>query len=712
MVDTVPPKRVQTNAERGLRLREQWGRGGLSPREAGDEGIRSGVNSARKIASGESLSRDLISSMASFARFLRNYNPNDKESDGGPTANTIAVLLWGGPEGIEWAQRTLAKLKEEDMGKNFTKKADRFMIGDYVSWNSNGSTAYGRIVRQVTEGALQIPGTDFVLRGTEENPAYLIRLYVREVEEEEGEIEIEFEETDIYIGHLADALTRIPAFDMLDQAEDESEEEEEEDEGEETEEIIEMANADDAYLYLSDRMAFEKEQIDADSEIKEGDFVMWEAGGNLYKGRVLKITPDEIVQSSAGLKLEGREDDPAVLVRLFREDENGELIESDLKAVHRISTLQKMPKPTNDFVNTPSKSMKGSKESKTFAFNITETKEVEIDGLKYGIVRGYASTYGNVDRGNDRVITGAFNKSLKRYQETRRPIKMYFNHDSNEIIGGFPVDKIRDDANGLYVEGQINLEVQKGREAYALAKQGVMQDFSIGYTVEDYDLKAGVRELKELELWEISMVGEPMNPEARILSVKNVTPYKDLPLAAEDYSWDVNAAIKRIREFTDSKDAPSASYKNAFMYFDTENPNEFSSYKLPYADVIDGDLKAVPRAIFAIAGALKGARGGVEVAESDKQKIINNLNKYYAKMDKDSPFEDKQYCYQDVIKIKSKRDLEKLLRESGVFSKKAAVYLSSLLHARQSDSALKDNELRELKKLINYIKGKSNELLK
>ena len=101
-----------------------------------------------------------------------------------------------------------------------------------------------------------------------------------------------------------------------------------------------------------------------------------------------------------------------------------------------------------------------------------------------------------------------------------------------DIIGGFPADKMMDDEKGLYCQGQINLEVQRGREAYALAKQGVLTDMSIGYSVDDGELlqdpKTGgiVRQLKELTLWEVSMVGEPMNPDAKITEVK--TSIKDL----------------------------------------------------------------------------------------------------------------------------------------------------------------------------------------
>lgn len=161
------------------------------------------------------------------------------------------------------------------------------------------------------------------------------------------------------------------------------------------------------------------------------------------------------------------------------------------------------------------------KEFKSFSFQITETKEEDRDGKRYGIVKGYASTYGNVDRGGDRVMKGAFTKSLGDYQARNRPVKMYFQHNSYDIIGGFPVDKIKEDETGLYVEGEINLKVQRGKEAYALAKQGVLSDFSIGYSVDDYELSDGVRDLKTLKLWEVSLVGEPMNQQAIVTDVKS-----------------------------------------------------------------------------------------------------------------------------------------------------------------------------------------------
>lgn len=167
------------------------------------------------------------------------------------------------------------------------------------------------------------------------------------------------------------------------------------------------------------------------------------------------------------------------------------------------------------------------KQIKKFHFETTEVKEIEVNGSAYGRIAGYAATY-DVDRVDDRIVPGAFSKTISNFKTAGRPVRMYYQHDDKEIIGAFIPQTMREDERGLYVEGDINLEVQRGREVYALAKQGVLTDMSIGYSVKDFDIKDGIRELKEIELWEISVVSEPANPKAKITAVKSINELKDI----------------------------------------------------------------------------------------------------------------------------------------------------------------------------------------
>ena len=169
-------------------------------------------------------------------------------------------------------------------------------------------------------------------------------------------------------------------------------------------------------------------------------------------------------------------------------------------------------------------------EYKSFSFVDIETKQEEVNGVPVGIIRGMASTFGNIDLTDDVIAFGAFAKTIETHkQRNDRPVRMMIGHDRFAgAIGGFPIDKIKELQKGLRVEGQINLDVQRGREAFSLAKMGVLTDLSIGFIPMDVGFtKRGnrdIRVLKEIDLREISIVDEPANPKATISEVKNLHP--------------------------------------------------------------------------------------------------------------------------------------------------------------------------------------------
>lgn len=114
-----PTDAMRNNAKRGLALREKYNRGGLDASQAKSEGVGSGVARARDIINGN-LSLDTVKRMyAFFSRHEKNYNPKKKMPDGGPTAGTIAWLLWGGSAGLAFARRVL---KQEEILKSYIRE--------------------------------------------------------------------------------------------------------------------------------------------------------------------------------------------------------------------------------------------------------------------------------------------------------------------------------------------------------------------------------------------------------------------------------------------------------------------------------------------------------------------------------------------------------------------------------------------------------------
>jgi len=108
-----------------------------------------------------------------------------------------------------------------------------------------------------------------------------------------------------------------------------------------------------------------------------------------------------------------------------------------------------------------------------------------------------------------------------------------------------------------------------------------------------------------------------------------------LHFAPRDTSWDAAAANKRIQAWAGGKDNMDwAKYANAFFYVDSADKEKLGSYKLQFADLIDGKLVAVPKAIFAVAGVLNGARGGVDIPAADIASIKGKVSTYYSQMAK------------------------------------------------------------------------------
>lgn len=138
-----------------------------------------------------------------------------------------------------------------------------------------------------------------------------------------------------------------------------------------------------------------------------------------------------------------------------------------------------------------------------------------------GWFAGYASVFDEVDQQNDRVIRGAFAENLQKWHQQGKLPKMLWQHESNQPIGRWR--KIAEDGAGLYVEGELLLDVQKAREAYALMKAGILDSLSIGYRVIEAvrSHKSQVRLLTKLELFEISLVTFAANAKAKITALKN-----------------------------------------------------------------------------------------------------------------------------------------------------------------------------------------------
>lgn len=139
-----------------------------------------------------------------------------------------------------------------------------------------------------------------------------------------------------------------------------------------------------------------------------------------------------------------------------------------------------------------------------------EIKEISSEGTFEGIL----SPYGNVDGGGDVVEPGAYTKTLLD-QGAVRP--MLWQHKTDVPIGDLT---LTDQPDGLHCTGQLLMALPEAQKAYLLIKARIVKGLSIGFETVKDSVEKGVRHLKEIKLYEGSIVTFPMNEAALITSVK------------------------------------------------------------------------------------------------------------------------------------------------------------------------------------------------
>jgi hypothetical protein len=262
---------------------------------------------------------------------------------------------------------------------------------------------------------------------------------------------------------------------------------------------------------------------------------------------------------------------------------------------------------------------------------LTGATELKEDGLDKGSFAAQVATTGVVDKDGDYTLKGAFAEA-----GTVRVSR--FNH-SSAVRDDLPVGiaSIREDGNAVIAEGKLNLESPGGRELYETLtfeqSNGVKSEWSYGFTVEDSE--DGHIENQKVE---ISPVMRAAGEQTATLAIKSATDFADLPLYDRDTSWDSTEALGRVRQWASSDGSGEKdtidweAYKKAFFWYDDQDDSSFAGFKLPFADITDGKLYAVPRAIFAVAAVLQGARGGVAIGPEDEDHVKDTVDRYYEKM--------------------------------------------------------------------------------
>lgn len=113
---------------------------------------------------------------------------------------------------------------------------------------------------------------------------------------------------------------------------------------------------------------------------------------------------------------------------------------------------------------------------------------------------------------------------------------------------------------------------------------------------------------------------------------------KNWPLAPKERGWDGDAAEGRIRRWAggpDKEELDWERYRSCFLWYDSEDPENFTSYKFPYVDLLDDGPRVVFRALSAIIAILNGARGGTNIP--DREAVYREAARQYRRFDEEPP---------------------------------------------------------------------------
>lgn len=175
--------------------------------------------------------------------------------------------------------------------------------------------------------------------------------------------------------------------------------------------------------------------------------------------------------------------------------------------------------------------------NKTFKLEIKEFGD-------QGSFTGLAAVYGNVDFSGDLIEPGAFTKTLADHGSE---VPILWQHDLKEPIG---LGAVSDSIDGLQIKGRLALESPVAQKAYALMKAGVVKGLSFGFDTVRRGFEDGVRHLKEVKLWEVSLVTIGANNLARIGGVKSLdnVAAEDIRTALDEFIEDEKLKFKALFE--------------------------------------------------------------------------------------------------------------------------------------------------------------------
>jgi len=366
----------------------------------------------------------------------------------------------------------------------FRAMPDELEIGDFVRWRSSGGTARGRVERIVRDGEINVPDADFIINGTPDDPAALIRVYT---ETDDG-----WEPTERMVGHRFSTLTKIDAL--------------------RSNEFRQVNLAPPAYMRAAARrgLAFVEDGFGGDGledrTIREARAM---ANGSVTADKWVRLRA-WIARHLVDLDAPDAQPDadgfpsPGVVAHLLWGSGPGKA--GARRAMEYADGVVARLEAENEGRSKGAVVRKIEHRTNPVDYELRETE----DGM---VFEGYAAIFNSDSEPlpfRERIAPGAFIRSLK----SRNDIKLLWNHDTGGVLGSTRANTLSlvEDDRGLKVTASLP-NTTTGRDAAELLRRGDVDAMSFGFSVpkggDEWNTDGTERTLNEIRLHEVSIVAFP-----------------------------------------------------------------------------------------------------------------------------------------------------------------------------------------------------------
>jgi HK97 family phage prohead protease len=404
---------------------------------------------------------------------------------------------------------------DDDMDDSLRAGPDALNVGDFVSWNTSGGRARGRIDRIVRDGSINVPNSSFSITGTPDDPAALITVFR---ESDDG-----FDATDVKVGHKFSTLTKINDL--------------------RSKENRQVNLAPPAYMRAAARRGL---QLNAEGLGGDGlvDRTIREAramaDGQVSEDKWRRIAP-WIARHMVDLDAPSNRnpDDPgypgAGLVAHLLWGSGPSKASATRAMNYAQSIIDQLDKEEqNSRWSSIAIQLDKDKEDKSMTAKVERRIKTDVDfeirlepdtkdGMRF---TGYAAVFDSDSEPLpfiERIVPGAFKRSLK----ARNEIKMFVNHNMDMVLASTRAKTLRltEDSKGLLAEAELP-DTSYGRDLSVLMKRGDVHAMSFGFSVpkkgDRWSDDGTTRELLDIRLHEVSIVTGFPAYEATTASVRTL----------------------------------------------------------------------------------------------------------------------------------------------------------------------------------------------